>query len=82
MEPAAPVVAGASEVVGLPEQRPQNPEIGAPAFLRSDKVDEDDTARLFGSARSYIRIVLGVLSIMLLAAVGVGVWLWASSRSN
>lgn len=81
-EPGAPVVAGRSEAVGLPEPRAQDPEIGAPAFLRSDKVDEDDTARLFGSARSYIRIVLAVLSVMLLAAVGVGVWLWASSRSN
>lgn len=82
MEPAAPVVPGASETVGLPEPRPQNPELGAPAFLRSDKVDEDDNARLFGSARSYIRLVLAVLSVLLLAAVGVGVWLWASSRSS
>lgn len=82
VEPAAPVVPGASEVVGMPEPRPQSPEIGAPAFLRSDKVDEDDTARLYGSARSYIRIVLAVLSVLLLAAVGVGVWLWASSRSD
>lgn len=56
-------------------------ELGAPAFLRSDKVDEDDSARLYGSARSYIRPVLAVLSVLLLAAVGVGVWLWASSET-
>ncbi len=82
VEAQAPNATGASSAVGMPEQRPQSAELGAPAFLRSDKVDEDDTARLFGSAQSYIRIVLAVLSVLLLAAVGVGVWFWASSRSD
>ena len=80
-EPVAPVV-GQPEPIGLPEPTLSSSEIGAPAFLRSDRIDEDDTARLYGSARSYIRIILAVLSVLLLAAVGVGVWLWASSRSN
>lgn len=55
-------------------------EIGAPAFLRSDRVDEDDTARLFGSARSYVRIILAVLSVLALVGAGVAVWWWANSR--
>lgn len=54
----------------------------APAFLRSDKVDEDDTDRLYGKAGSYVRVVLAVLSVLLLAALGVGVWFWASTRSD
>lgn len=63
-------------------------ELHAPTFLRSDRVDEDDNARLFGSARrrgrarSVLQIMMGVLSIGALAVVGVVVWLWASQEST
>lgn len=59
-----------------------DPDLGAPAFLRSDRVDEDDSVRIYGSARSYVRLVFAALSVLALAAVGVGVWFWANSRST
>lgn len=54
----------------------------SPAFLRSDQIDDEDSARLFGSARSYLRLVAAALSVILLAALGIGVWVWANSRST
>lgn len=78
----APDDVGGGPAVTIGSQQDAS-ELGAPAFLRSDKIDEDDSARLYGgSARSFIRPVLAVLSVLLLAAVGVGVWLWATSESD
>ena len=57
-------------------------ELGAPAFLRSDKVDEDDSARIYGGARSYVRVILGVLSLLIVAGLGVAAWLWVSTQSE
>lgn len=73
-QPQANQPRGAAPVVDL--------SVPAPAFLGSDRVDEDDNQRLFGSARSYARVVLALISVIALAAVGVGVWWWATTRTE
>jgi WD40 repeat protein len=60
----------------LPEVLAEDHYIEAPAFLRSDKVDEEDDVRLYGPRRPWRAIVGTGFALSLMAGAAFAGWYW------
>ena len=56
--------------------------VEAPAFLRSDKIDEEDDVRLYGPKRPWKPIAGTFFALLLLGAIGFGGWYWYTQRND
>ncbi len=57
-------------------------DIAAPAFLRSDKVDEDDSARMHGPDSRPWMWILSVLGLILVAALAIGAFFFVQKTKE
>jgi len=79
--PVTPADTRRPRFVDDPPSRTQD-QVAAPAFLRSDMVDEEDDMRLYGPKRRWRTIVGVLLALTLLAGAAIAGWWWFTQRSN
>lgn len=56
--------------------------VEAPAFLRSDKVDEEDDVRLYGPQRPWKAVLGTLLALALVACAAVAGWYWFTQSDD
>jgi len=60
----------------------QSDPIEAPAFLRSDKIDEEDGVRLYGPERPWKAILGTIAAVLVVAGLGLAGWYWFTQRDQ
>lgn len=66
----------------LPQADMADAEVAAPAFLNSDRIDEEDDARLYGPKRPWKAILGTFVALALVAGAGLAGWWWFTQRDT